>query len=559
MVSVREGQPQSGATLADDGFEWRASASPWRWLILSALGVSPSACGGLTELDPAASSGPKLGGSAGFAGSVEPVLSKEEATSQGGSAGTGRLPRPSVGGAGGAPPEAVTYPSACENATALGGGWLRCDNGLLHRVALGECASSLPRPDPLTLPAGPWLDPDAGASSLACREDTDCDAAPYGHCEWSDLQVPGSYCSYGCVVDEDCGAGQVCLCGDPVGQCVAARCATDEECGAGQLCADYVSSPGCGGMAFACQTADDACAAQSDCTGYESCTLEAYGEGERRVCSGPTCAIGRPFLVSGAERLAMPLARADWYPSTALARAPEASLEPSLRAELARGWTEQGLMEHASVAAFARFSLQLMSLGAPADLLLRASAAMQDEVRHARDCFALARRYAGSDVGPGPLPVHGALDDFDLRSVVLSTIAEGCIGETVAALEAAEALAHCEEPQARAALERISAEETRHAELAWQFVAWALANGPASLKLEVKLAFESAHLCSSESPPPQISAEARRLLRYGQMSADLRQALRRRVLAEVIAPCARALLEGGRRAPGPIGNACELA
>ena len=63
-------------------------------------------------------------------------------------------------------------------------------------------------------------------------------------------------------------------------------------------------------------------------------------------------------------------------------------------------------------------------------------------------------------------------------SVVLGTIAEGCIGETVAALEVAEALAHCEEAKVREVLERISIEESRHAELAWQFVAWALATCP---------------------------------------------------------------------------------
>ena len=42
------------------------------------------------------------------------------------------------------------------------------------------------------------------------------------------------------------------------------------------------------------------------------------------------------------------------------------------------------------------------------------------------------------------------------------------------ALEAAEALSHCEDSAAREVLQRISVEEGRHAELARQFVSWAL-------------------------------------------------------------------------------------
>jgi hypothetical protein len=173
--------------------------------------------------------------------------------------------------------------------------------------------------------------------------------------------------------------------------------------------------------------------------------------------------------------------------------------------------------------------------------LLGAAQAMQDEVQHAQACFALARRYSDVHVGPGPLPIEGALEHQDLRSVVLGTIAEGCIGETVAALEAAEALAHCEDAAACAVLERIAAEETRHAQLAWQFVAWALQVGPPDLLQHVRLAFAEALSIPTSSPPLANHAQ-RELARHGLLSAPLRQTLRRRVLSEVVAPCAEALL-----------------
>jgi hypothetical protein len=44
-------------------------------------------------------------------------------------------------------------------------------------------------------------------------------------------------------------------------------------------------------------------------------------------------------------------------------------------AVLAKHWTEVALMAHASIAAFARFSLDALSLGAPPELLDAAHAA----------------------------------------------------------------------------------------------------------------------------------------------------------------------------------------
>ena len=114
----------------------------------------------------------------------------------------------------------------------------------------------------------------------------------------------------------------------------------------------------------------------------------------------------------------------------------------AVRAELATRWTEVALMEHASIAAFARFALEILSLGAPPELLVQTHAAMTDETVHARDAFALASAYAGRAVGPGALDVGAALSSRTPLDIVRTTILEGCIGETVAAVEAAEAREH---------------------------------------------------------------------------------------------------------------------
>ena len=47
-------------------------------------------------------------------------------------------------------------------------------------------------------------------------------------------------------------------------------------------------------------------------------------------------------------------------------------LPPRLRLQIADRWLEAALDEHASIAAFSRFSLHLMAVGAPPDLIAAA-------------------------------------------------------------------------------------------------------------------------------------------------------------------------------------------
>src|SRR5262249_55284357 len=140
----------------------------------------------------------------------------------------------------------------------------------------------------------------------------------------------------------------------------------------------------------------------------------------------------------------------------------------------------------ASVASFARFSLALLAAGAPADLVALAHQAALDEIQHARLCFALASRYAGEEIAPGPFPLGAEIPvSASLVAIAVSTVEEGCIGETMAAVIAAEQLARATDPAVRAALARIAADEARHAELAWRTVAWAVRAGGSEVRAAV--------------------------------------------------------------------------
>lgn len=160
--------------------------------------------------------------------------------------------------------------------------------------------------------------------------------------------------------------------------------------------------------------------------------------------------LGRPWVIDGAARTAT-----------------------LVGCEAPDGWARDGLHEHASVASFARFVGELLALAAPPALILAAQAAIVDELEHARLCFELAAREHGP-VRPGPLPLdrRTTARAGDPVALALAVFEEGCVGETVAAAEAAVAADEAVDADARRTLARIAADERRHAALAWQTLRW---------------------------------------------------------------------------------------
>ena len=293
----------------------------------------------------------------------------------------------------------------------------------------------------------------------------------------------------------------LCECGEAAGICRYAACLTDADCENGALCAAQLPYD-----VYACQTPEDECMADEDCEGDMICRVESMG----RQCLEPPVP-GRPFLVDGEARLAALCERADWC-----AREPAielSALSREQRARLAAEWARVAQMEHASVAAFARFSLELLAFGAPAELVALAAEAQADETAHAVAAFELASAYAARPLGPAKLAVTGALTASSLEQSALTTFLEGCIGESVAALEAALARDAASDPGVKAALERIARDESKHAELAFKFVRWALARTEPSLAetLSATLAAEIARARRSlgetrSAHEPELSA-----------------------------------------------------
>lgn len=249
---------------------------------------------------------------------------------------------------------------------------------------------------------------------------------------------------------------------------------------------------------------------------------------------------GRPFLVEGETRTASSQARDDWRAGVQ----PGGELAADTRARLGASWLATALAEHASIASFARFVLDLLAVGAPADLVLAAQRATADEIVHARLAFGLASGYLGAPIGPGPLRVDGSIDTTrDLAAIVRAVIVEGCIGETVSAARAELELEGCTDPAVRRVLSTIARDERRHAQLAWQFVGWALRHDP-SLREVIDDTFTASLVGIELGPVVRDTADAARqvLREHGVLSVAELAALTHTVAQDVIGPCFAALL-----------------
>jgi len=265
------------------------------------------------------------------------------------------------------------------------------------------------------------------------------------------------------------------------------------------------------------------------------CYLLRYAE--TQICPG------RPFLVDGTCRLADAVARADWGGEVECGAA-----DPGLRSALAAAFSEAARFEHASVASFSRFTLELLAVGAPAALVAEAARATAEELAHARLFFGLAAHHGGVAVGPGPLDVGGALAAMELADIVVRAAAEGCIAETVSAWQAAEAARMARDPALAARLTELAEEELRHCELAWRFVRWALDRAPALRPALLKL-FAGAGDHLPRGPGLPDSADPAQLRAHGMLPRADRARLADEALAQLVMPAARALLAPARRIP----------
>jgi hypothetical protein len=357
-------------------------------------------------------------------------------------------------------------------------------------------------------------------------------------------------CSYGCASDADCaGLGFEAICACPAGEgtpsaptCVPADCSEDAACPSGE-CGFGTRDTGCGIEHYAvCRSASDTCRADGQCNGGQ---CSPVGLDTEFGCRTPDCAIGRPMIVEGVARTSSAAARLDWLAGDAASALPPIEgIPPATARAVAEHWTRVAALEHASIGSFARFSLQLLALGAPPTLLVEAQRAATDEIAHAQTAYAIASHFAGRAVGPGTLPDAGAAIPTDRASFVRALVEEACVGETIGAAEAG-ALAEVAGCASLAHVHRtIADDEQRHAELAWKTLAWVVRFDPslAAVALDAMANARARLVVESEG----FDVDALSAPELGVLAPGSIAALRRRAIDEVVEPCMQAALGAAR-------------
>ncbi|MFO0614922.1 MAG: Dickkopf N-terminal cysteine-rich domain-containing protein [Polyangiaceae bacterium] len=325
------------------------------------------------------------------------------------------------------------------------------------------------------------------SSMRACAGPADCNQG-----EWCESDGSGQkVCIHllgqtpDCASDLDCVQGTRCVLDE--GSLTHGVCTRDgcgEACAAGSLCAPYATYD---------TSMDDEMPDSPPSRGFHPAGLmclpaaaEAFESrsppsGMCHVSITTTCRIddgdwhctlsgglgrhpcGRPLLIDGRAKTAAH--GADVAPNDLVARVRAIAYD-----------------EHASIVAFSRTITQLAALGAPLALIRRTSAALTDEIEHARLAFELLGELdpeaASERPGAFPEALSPLCDAASLRrSLLEDTLRGGAIGESGSVLEALGAREGAP-PSVRAFLDRIIEDETRHAALAFETIAWLAADDP---------------------------------------------------------------------------------
>jgi hypothetical protein len=158
------------------------------------------------------------------------------------------------------------------------------------------------------------------------------------------------------------------------------------------------------------------------------------------------------------------------------------------RSPVGRYFAQMAHEESASVHAFHRMKQELLSFGAPASLVLAASRAQREEVRHA----SLMSKHARAFGGVGRTARTKKARRRSLEAMAIENVVEGCVNETFGALLMTWQAQHASSKDLRDTFSKIANDEVGHAALSRSVATWAESQLDARAKIRVKRALARA-------------------------------------------------------------------
>ncbi|HLT40788.1 MAG TPA: ferritin-like domain-containing protein [Enhygromyxa sp.] len=151
------------------------------------------------------------------------------------------------------------------------------------------------------------------------------------------------------------------------------------------------------------------------------------------------------------------------------------TLRDEERAVVAAMWAFRARSEDQAAARFARIADRLDALAAPEPLRALARRAIDDERRHRARCAALAERFGhaslDSELVEAPAPEVAPSQLPPARRVTYELVAFCCLTESINAALLTRSFAETSEPDSKAAVREILADEVQHARLGWAYLA----------------------------------------------------------------------------------------
>lgn len=139
-------------------------------------------------------------------------------------------------------------------------------------------------------------------------------------------------------------------------------------------------------------------------------------------------------------------------------------------------WAFRARSENQAAARFARIADRLDALEAPAPLRELARRSIDDERRHRDRCAALAERFGHASLAAelieAPAPEVAPKDLPHARRVAYELVAFCCLTESINVALLTRSFATTTEPDSRAAMREILADEVGHARLGWAYLAY---------------------------------------------------------------------------------------